>query len=504
MRLRRYAIGAAAVVILAWSAIALAQNMVERETRALLDAWVKSPPEPFTTFKYGEVRFDLTQRRLTIDNVELSGDPDTPRVTIESVGIVDPQPFALDNVINPARYKDGKGQGDFAQVASLMQFRSIKVEAKDGETTIAAIGVGAVSLKQFEVAPTEENLSEGPSKTIGIIAPGIRVAEVVINSMQHKHATRPEGMSIARVTVKGLDAGRLTEAKIEDLRAIDGGKDAVTIGSILLAGVDLTKALPDMAAGRPVSSTDPARKPHYDRWELLALGGASLADHGFSMGRMGAEVTRSADGMSERTTFRIEGIQLAAPAKADSPVAMVLSGLKYPALKGEIACLSDSDNARKSFKMEPCAFSIPGAGTLSFTMSLSGLDLSAASGLDNAAAFLEALATASFDWVRIVYKDEGLTNRAIAFAAQSQGAPEAAFRQGMVAQIQQGGAVYGAGSPRVQAVVNAVATFLSRPGTLTVSLEPSAPVPFGSLDAGMMADIPGAAERIGLTGRHSP
>ena len=503
MRLRRYAIGAVAVVILAWSAIAIAQNMVEREARAMLDAWVKSPPEPYTAFKYGDVRFDLTQRRLTIDSIELSGEPDTPRVTIESVGIVDPQPFALDNVINPARYSDGKGQGDFAQVASQIQFRNIKVEAKDGESTIAAIGIGAVSLRQFAVAPTAENLSEGPSKTIGIIAPGIRVAEVVINTIQHKHATRPEGMSIARISVRGLDAGRLAEARIEDLRGIDDGKDAVTIGSILLAGADLTRALPDMAAGRPVSSTDPARKPNFDRWELLALGGASLADHGFSMARMGAEVTRSADGMTERTNFRVEGIQLAAPAKADSPVAMVLSGLGYPALKGEIACLSDSDNARKSFKMEPCAFSIPGAGTLSFTMALSSLDLSAASGIDNTEGFFQALAAASFDWVRVVYKDEGLTNRAIAFSAQSVGAPEASFRQGLVTQVQQGGAVYGAGSPRVQAVVNAVAAFLTRPGTLTVSLEPSAPVAFGSLDAGVMADVPGAAERVGLTGRHS-
>jgi hypothetical protein len=501
MRLRRYAIGAVAVVVLAWSAFAIAQSMVEREARAMLDAWVKSPPEPFTEFKYGEVRFDLAQPRLTIDNIELSGDPDTVHITIEAVDIVDPQPFALDNVINTARYKDGKGQGDFTQVASRMQFRKVKFDKGNDAAIIATVDVGAVSLRQFALAPTEENL-DTPGKAIGVIAPGIRMAEFTIGSLRTRNATKSEATSIARITFKGLDAGRLAEARIEGLRVVDDGKDIVTIGSILLAGADLTRALPDLAAGRPISSTDPARKPNFDRWELVALGGTALADHGFSMGRMGADVTRSADGMTERADFRVEALQLAAPAQPDSPVAMVLQGLGYPSLKGDIACLSDSDNARKSFKMEPCALSIPGAGTLSFTMALSGLDFSAASGIDNTEGFFQALAAASLDWVRISYKDEGLTNRAIAFSAKSVGTPEDAFRQGLIAQVQQGGAAYGAGSPRVKAVLDAVTAFLTRPGTLTVALEPRAPVAFGSLDAAMMADIPGAAERIGLTGKH--
>ena len=35
MRLRRYAVGAVAVIVLAWSAFAIAQSMVEREARAI-------------------------------------------------------------------------------------------------------------------------------------------------------------------------------------------------------------------------------------------------------------------------------------------------------------------------------------------------------------------------------------------------------------------------------------------------------------------------------------
>lgn len=504
MRLRRYAVGAVAIVIMAWSAMAIAQNMVEREVRAMLDAWAREPPEPFSGFKFGEIRYDLTQRRLTVSDVELSGGPKDLKIAIESVGIVDPQPAALENVINPERYKDGKGQGDFAQVASMMQFTNIKITSESSDGSIAAIGVGTVAMRQFSVAPTDENLGESPAKIIGILAPGIRVSEVVVNTIQSRNPNGTEAIAVARITVKGLDAGRLGELRLDDMRFAEKGRDTVTVGSVLLAGADLTKALPDLAAGRPISSTDPTRKPNFDRWELVALGGAALADHGFSLGRMGAEVTRSADGNSERTNFRVEGIQLAAPTLPDSPVVQMLSGLGYPALKGEIACMSDSDNGRKSFKMEPCALTVPGAGTLSFTLALSGLDLSAASGLDDSDAFMKALATASYDWVRIVYKDEGFANRAIALAAKSVGAPEPAFRQGMIGQVQQGGAAYGAGSPRIQGVVNAVAAFLAKPGTLSIGLEPSAPVAFGTLDLGLMADPGGTAEKLGLTGRHSP
>jgi hypothetical protein len=505
MRLRRYAIAAAAVIVLAWSAFAIAQGMVEREARVMLDDWVKSPPEPFTEFKYGDVRFDLAQRRLNIDNLELSGHPSGLRITIESVGIVDPQPFALDNVINSARYKDGKGQGDFVQVASQAQVRNIKFEQGGNEATIAAIGIGAVSLRQFAVAPTEENL-DSPGKAIGIIAPGIRVGEFVINNLHSQKAGSSEGVRIARVTLRGLDAGRLAEFRIDDFRAIDEGKDVVTIGSVLLAGTDVTRMLPDLAAGRPISTTDPARRPLFDRWEIVALGGSALADHGFSLARVGADSTRSADGKIDRGTFRAEGLQLSAPTKADSPVVQALAGLGYPALKGEIACSGDWDWARKSYRVEPCTFAIPGAGTLSFTMSLSNLDFSSLTGIpgmDDTAALMQAMQAAKFEWIRIAYKDEGLTDRVIALAAKSQGQPEAAFRQAMVGQIKAGGGAYGAGSPRLQALVDAVAAFLTRPGTLTVALEPSAPVAFGSLGGNLIADPNAAAERVGLTGKHS-
>jgi hypothetical protein len=201
--------------------------------------------------------------------------------------------------------------------------------------------------------------------------------------------------------------------------------------------------------------------------------------------------------------FRVEGIELAAPLQAASPVAQVLAGLGYPGLTGTIACVSDSDNGRKTWKVEPCALSVPGAGTLSLTYALSGVDISSPAANDSGEAFLESLAAASFDWARLAYKDEGLANRAIAFGAQSSGQPAAAYRQALVAQVRQGAEVYGAGSPRVRTVVDAISAFMSRPGTLTVALEPAAPVAFGSLDASLLADPAAAADRLGLTGRHA-
>ncbi|TXL74295.1 hypothetical protein FHP25_17560 [Vineibacter terrae] len=507
MRWRKYVFGTVVVAALAWSAIAVAQNLLEREARAMLDAWVRSPPAPLTAFKYGNVNFDIVQRRLVVSNVELSG-PDAGRIAIEQIAIVDPQPAAFDNVINPARYKDGKGQGDFVQVASLVEIRSIDMQASDGETTVAAVSTGAVALRQFAVAPTKANLSDEIAKVVGILAPGIRIAEIAISDAVHRDTSEDEGLRIARLGARGIDAGRIAEARIDDLRFLekedDNERDAVTIGAIIVSGIDLTRALPDMAAGRPVSGSDPARKPQVDRWALQALGGTALAAHGFSVARMGADVSRLADGRTERVSFHVEGIELAAPADADSPVARILSGLGYPALKGTIACVSDSDYARKSWKMAPCDFNVPGAGALSLTYALSGIDVSAPAGADGVDAMVQSLAAASLEWVRLIYRDEGLANRAIAHGAQAAGQPEAAFRQARAAQIRDGAQAYGAGSPRVAAVVDAVLQFLGRPGTLAVGLEPAAPVTFGSLGLGLLGDPAAAADRLGLTGSHTP
>ena len=505
MRWRNYVVGAAAIAVLAWSAFALAQNLVEREARVMLDGWVRTPPGPFTAFKYGAVRFDFAERRLTVTDIELTGAPDVERIAIEAVSIIDPQPFALDNVINPARYRDGKGQGDFAQVASRIEVRTIEVTSSDGEATIATVAAGAVALRQFAQAPTAQVLSGDIGKIVGIVMPGVRAEEITVSSVAWRQDSG--GASLARVTVRGLDAGRVANAQIDDLRLVDKEEDvesdAVTIGSIAVAGIDLTRALPDMAAGRPVSATDPERKPQFDRWELRTLGGPALAVHGFSLGRMAAEMSRPADRATERVDFYAEGISLAAPTDPESPVARVLSGLGYPSLTGTIACVSDSDNARKGWKMEPCTLSFPGAGTLSLTYALSGLDISAPAGADGAEALMESLATASLDWIRLSFKDDGLADRAIAHGAQSAGQSQDAFRQALAAQIRDGAEAYGGGSPRVRRVVDAVSAFIDRAGTLTVALEPSAPVAFGGLDLGLMANPAAAADRLGLTGTHA-
>ncbi len=506
MRWRRFVVGVSAIAVLVWSAIAVAQNLVEREARALLDAWVRTPPAPFTGFKYGAVRFDLTARRLTVAEIELTGAPDTERVTIESVSVVDPQPFALDKAINPGRYKDGRGQGDFAQVASRIEARNIGIESTDGEATVSTVATGAVALRQFTRAPTAQLFGDDAGKIVGVILPGIRATEIVVSGVAARKDSG--GASVARMTVRDVDAGRVGEARIEDLRFIDKDdareQGAVTVGSITIAGVDLTPALPDMAAGRAVSATDPERRPRFDRWEVLAVGGRALAAHGFSLARVGATVSRPVDGAIERVDFYADGIRLATPGQAESPAARILSALGYPALTGTIACTSDSDDARKNWTVQPCALSIPGAGTLSLTYAFSGLDISAPAGADGAEALMESLATASFDWLRLAFKDEGVADRAIAHGSRSAGQSEDAFRRALAAQIRDGADAYGGGSPRVRRVVDAVSAFIDRPGTLTIALEPVAPVALGSVDLGLLADPAVAADRLGLTGAHAP
>lgn len=505
MRWRNYVMGATAIAVLAWSAIALAQNLVEREARAVLDAWVRTPPAPFTAFKYGAVRFDFAERRLAITDIELTGAPDIERVAIEAVTIIDPQPFVLDNVLNPSRYTDGKGQGDFTQVASRIEVRTVEVTSSDGEATIATVTTGAVALRQFAQAPTAQVLGGDVGKIAGIIMPGVRAEEVIVNRIAWRQDSG--GASLARVAVRGLDAGRVAQARIDDVRLVDKEEDveseAVTIGSIAVEGIDLTRALPDMAAGRPVSVTDPERKAQFDRWELLTLGGPALAVHGFSLARMGADVSRPANRATERVNFYAEGIRLAAPTDPESPVARILLGLGYPSLTGTIACLSDSDNAGKRWTVEPCALSLPGVATLSLTYTLSSLDVSAPASVDGGEALMESLAAASLDWFRLGVRDDGLADRALAHGARSAGQPEEAFRRALVAQIRAGADAYGGGSPRVRRVVDAVSAFIDRPGALTVALEPSAPVALGSLDVGLLANPAAAADRLGLTGTHA-
>lgn len=503
---RRAAAGALLCLVLfaGWAHAQLA--LIEQQAKSFLDGLAAKPPAPFTSFKYGSVQFDPASRTLTVTALELTSSTpaDGPRkVTIARADLVDFNPFAVQKIVEPGQYRDGRGDGAFAAVLSSMVLRQVTLENPKNTSTFAAVQARNVSARQFDVAPTAANFpADKPGVGFALAAGAFRAEGLVMGGIVSTKADKSPNGSIERIALVGLDAGRLAEFTVDNFRGYDGDKEAVSIALIALRGLDLTRALPDLLAGKSIVFGDPARKPDFDELRIRGIGGAALAAQGVKLGEFAVGATRSADRLDERTTIRVSGFELGGATDPKSDVTAMLKDLGYPSIKADLVCGGGVNYGRRVTDIDKCDLMAPGLGTMSLAYSIANLRTDAT--MDDPMAALAAVQELTLERFRLSYKDESLADRLIAFAARQQGAPADRFRQQLIAQVRQGTAGMVQGSPRLQQAVQAVATFLAKPGAITFELSPAAPVRFGEFGPGMMADPAAAAEKLGVAVRSVP
>ena len=501
--MRRITAALTILIGLTIAGLAWAQISIEGQIKALLDGWVSKPPGTFTAFKYGAANYDIASRKVILENLEFSGGPPEKieKLLIQRAELVDFNPAAIAKIADKALYKDGKGDGAFVRIVGDAFLQGVAATGATDRIIIREFKAQGVQGRQFDVAPGPDFPREEGGKAFALIAGAFKAEQVVFADVEIR-GKQGNGMNIGRFSVWGLDAGKVGSVSLERSTAIEQDLESVTFGLISMRGLDVSRMLPDLAAGRGVAMRDPARKPDIDELRVTGITGPMLAAEGLKLGEIQIAVTRSADRMSDRTVLRMTGFELSRGTKPDGDMGKALSMVGYTSVPMEWVCEGSNDYGKQIASVDRCDLTAQGAATLSLTYALGNLG-SGEWGNDQGAA-MAALMGYELHRLRIVLRDQSLLERLLAFAAQMEGKTAQAKRAELVQQVRLGSAGFTQGSPRLQQAVQAVVAFMEKPGSLTIEFTPAQPVKFGEFNMGMMADPPAVAEKLGLKVTSAP
>jgi len=157
---------------------------------------------------------------------------------------------------------------------------------------------------------------------------------------------------------------------------------------------------------------------------------------------------------------------------------------------------STYDPKAKVVDMPRYAFVMPNLGSLTMAMRLG--NFTADPGSADPEVAMQRIMAATLQRFEIRYDDASLVPRAMAIVAKQSGETVDQLRKGLVAMLQQQGAVL-RGDPALLKMLDTVIAFVQQPKSLTIALEPTPPLAIGEFQ--QLSAMPPAelSKRLGLS-----
>lgn len=496
-----------ATVVAGMGGYLFVEDWMEGEVRTQLDARVRTPPAPYAGFAYDGMSFSLWSRRTTLEGVRLRGEGTVPSVTIRRLVAKSFDPAALERVARPDRYVGGSGDGVLRPLATSVDIDELVVGVDGGaRLRVDRIAMDLVAIRQFDTVADLERVAAGKAADVAALVPAIlRVARLDAADLTLGPRDKPDASAtVERLSIERYEGGRVQRLGARALKVQDAGRIA-TLAEFAVEGFNpLAFITAVIATGDPAAAAA-AGEPSAVR--LRELGGALVEQHGVRLGSV--ELTSSgAIGSGQRASQRlvVGGLDLSRGGRPDAPIARALGRLGYERLVVRLECETALDPKDGRAEIGRCELGAQGAGRLSFSVLLTGIDLAnpkAAGKADPAAEMMRRFGGATLHRAQVSWRDDGLTDKIIAAEARTMGKETEELRQRLRQDAAAQLLLLGGGSTRIVELGRSIDTYLGAPATITVSLEPGKPVPFA--EAMMMIADPGRAfERLGLRSSAAP
>jgi hypothetical protein len=384
---------------------------------------------------------------------------------------------ALHDVFDPDAYQNGHPAWTSRRLLIADATASGVRISDDGqaanETRIRSITMHQLSGRPFQLPPTRENAKTAAFRADAALAFALQSLDVHDLSVQAQ-APRPTTLALGSFTVRDYDGGKLGKAAMQGF-AMDATNDKPTRTAIH-ATLDSFE-IRDVDAAAQLRQRQLDQTPSFAgmRGGALKLSGLDIEiSPGPSITLTAAEAHGSPAGDSgpgtgdaalRGLTFALKDTPMAA-----GPAALV-AAFGMNAITMDIETKSTSDPSAGIVKItEDVALQQLGALHLSLA---AGLKSPASPGQDPRAALLSTpIDHAIFEW-----HDEGLVNRALnAAAAQTHTTPDA-----VRAQLAMPLLTLGFLMPDQPDVADQLTSFITHPGTLTITLDPPQPVTFAEI-----------------------
>jgi len=320
----------------------------------------------------------------------------------------------------------------------------------------------ARALSALEMARVEER-----NVTVGLVGPGggtMGMASVLLERYRRG--------SIDSLKIAGLGEGAAAKAET-----------VLRIADVSAAGVDVRRILSSMSSD-DWSPGDPTGRLHVDRFSASGFTGEGLKRYGISVGELSYVTTREGDRVL-RSRLKLDGFVLAPPLLSRDGVQLrlALTSMGLKEVRAQLDCAASEDREKGELTLDRCAVISPGLADIDLRARFVDLDDTFWRSMDEGdpgALFTSGAALAS---ARLVLADKSLLERSMRGVATVLRQQPAQVRTDLARDIrryQPPGVLI---SQSMTRLLDTIALFVERGGTLTVDARPESPLGFDRLES---------------------
>ncbi len=366
--------------------------------------------------------------------------------------------------------------------------RASRVEASDVSVvdraanrtwTIEWLAIDALDLARFEPPP-------GDTPYFFQVAIARALSSLDMGRLEERNVTvsAPEAgggtMGMASVLVEGYRRGNIDSLKITGLGegAAGGATTAFRVADVNAVRFDLGRVLSAMSSDDWYPGA-PGGRLNIERLTASGFTGEALKRYGISMGEVSYVMTHEGDHVA-RSRLKLDGFVLAPPLLSRDGVQLrlALTSMGLKDVKADLDCSGSEDRAKGELTLERCAVMAPGLADIDLTARFVQLDEGFWQMVDGGDSRALLDSTAALASARLVLADKSLLERSLRGVATVMRQPAAQVRTELardVRRYQPPGVLI---SQSMTKLLDTIAQFVERGGTLTIEARPDPPLGF--------------------------
>jgi len=459
----------------------------EQQFRAALDQSIARLP-PGVTVTYATAHYSVLSHLATVTGIRLhaaraDAAPQPVDAVIDSMEVSNPNLSFSQTWANAQANPSSWGDDTALPIADTIVITGVSIHAATMDMTQASFTVDKARLYPrallHEGMPTfaafqAAAIPKSQPPTLADLQPLLRLEAAGMLGIGYDNYDA-EGLSLSvnitdvdltykvrKMAGTGFDRGVMRGATIEGLTTKSSQFGAFTLDRMVMSAFDIRDPATRLINGESlsVSMLDGITigRVDYDGITAQAPGKPAMHAGGMSIGPVSFTKGLPVSAAIAFRDFRIEASLLP---DARSQDGFSKLGLEQATIS--FAMAYDWDVAGKRASIHDTSLKVDELGTLSLSADLTNLGTTTN---------VLSLAQARLGHARLRLEDASLADRLLGLGAAMAGTDEEAFRQQVVATMQQPDT-----GPELKAAQIAVATFITSPKTLTVELAPPAPVP---------------------------
>ena len=366
-----------------------------------------------------------------------------------------------------------------------------------GTWSIESLVLEALDLSRFDAS------EDGPYRDQVVLAramSALSVRRVEQNGTVFAISGSGDTFGASKIAVERYEGGRMASVTALGIEATAGGGRAplFRVADIDVRGLDVRRSL------AALSSTDwhpdaPLGRVGVERASASGFAGDTLTRYGVSLGSVTVETVHDGDQVS-RTRASIDGFVLAPPLRNMEALKLrlALQAMGLRELKLGFDCAGTENRGRAEITIDRCTLAGPDLANINFTARITGADDALWRAVDEGdmAALYDSKAVLAS--ARLVVADGGLLERAFKALAVTTGQPVSVARANFVRDIRRFQPADVLITQELTQLLDAVARFVEKGGTLTVDARPEPPLAVDRID---YLTSPGAdlVNALGLT-----